>query len=136
MIITTTLSVEGRTVSEYLGIVSAAQVMVMPGGNKGVQRGWQAGVDGATEILLATSGISWRGCRCWGKLHTFRYEYLRDRDSCPLNLSPYSDTLWIGIYTVSIPYRYLACTRACARDRARTVSVPVSVSETVSVICF
>ena len=50
MIITTTLSVEGRTVSEYLGIVSAAQVM--PGGNKGVQRGWQAGVDGATEILL------------------------------------------------------------------------------------
>ena len=46
MIITTTLSVEGRTVSEYLGI------MVMPGGNKGVQRGWQAGVDGATEILL------------------------------------------------------------------------------------
>ena len=41
MIITTTLSVEGRTVSEYLGIVSAAQVMVMPGGN-----------DGATEILL------------------------------------------------------------------------------------
>ena len=44
MIITTTLSVEGRTVSEYLGIVSAAQVMVMPGGNKGVQRGWQAGV--------------------------------------------------------------------------------------------
>ena len=52
MIITTTLSVEGRTVSEYLGIVSAAQVMVMPGGNKGVQRGWQAGVDGATEILL------------------------------------------------------------------------------------
>ena len=52
MIITTTLSVEGRTVSEYLGLVSAAQVMVMPGGNKGVQRGWQAGVDGATEILL------------------------------------------------------------------------------------
>ena len=34
MIITTTLSVEGRTVSEYLGIVSAAQVMVMPGGTR------------------------------------------------------------------------------------------------------
>ena len=31
MIVTTTLSVEGRTISEYLGIVSAAQVMVMPG---------------------------------------------------------------------------------------------------------
>ena len=39
-------------VSAYLGSVSAAQVMVMPGGNKGVQRGWQAGVEGATEILL------------------------------------------------------------------------------------
>lgn len=119
MIITTTLSVEGRTVSEYLGIVSAAQVMVMPGGNKGVQRGWQAGVDGATEILLATSGISWRGCRCWGKLHTFRYEYLRDRDSCPLNLSPYSDTLWIGylyrIHTVPIPRVHACvCARSCA----------------------
>ena len=35
--------VEGKTVSEYLGVVSAAMVMVMPGGNKGVQRGWQSG---------------------------------------------------------------------------------------------
>lgn len=51
MIITTAFSVEGRTISEYLGIVSAAQIMVMPGGNKGVQRGWQAGVDGAVVIL-------------------------------------------------------------------------------------
>ena len=51
MIITTTLSVEGRAITEYLGIVSAAQVMVMPGGNKGVQRGWQAGVEGTTAIL-------------------------------------------------------------------------------------
>lgn len=51
MIITTAFSVEGRTISEYLGIVSAAQIMVMPGGNKGVQRGWQAGVDGAVAIL-------------------------------------------------------------------------------------
>ena len=51
MIITTALSVEGHTITEYLGIVSAAQVMVMPGGNKGVQRGWQNGVEGATAIL-------------------------------------------------------------------------------------
>ena len=36
MIITTTLSVEGRTISEYLGIVSAAQVMVMPGGTSDI----------------------------------------------------------------------------------------------------
>lgn len=51
MVITTAFSVEGRSIVEYLGIVSAAQVMAMPGGNKGVQRGWQAGVDGATETL-------------------------------------------------------------------------------------
>lgn len=51
MIITTSVAVEGRPVIEYLGIVSAAQVMVMPGGNKGVQRGWQNGVEGATAIL-------------------------------------------------------------------------------------
>ena len=52
MIVTTTLSVEGRTISEYLGIVSAAQVMVMPGGNKGVQRGWQAGATGTAVRLI------------------------------------------------------------------------------------
>lgn len=51
MIITTAFSVEGHTISEYLGIVSAAQIMVMPGGNKGVQRGWQTGVEGAVAIL-------------------------------------------------------------------------------------
>lgn len=51
MIITTAFNVEGKTVSEYLGVVSAAMVMVMPGGNKGVQRGWQTGVEGATELL-------------------------------------------------------------------------------------
>lgn len=51
MIITTSQTVEGRQISEYLRIVSAAQVMVLAAGNKGVQRGWQAGVDGATDIL-------------------------------------------------------------------------------------
>jgi uncharacterized protein YbjQ (UPF0145 family) len=51
MIITTAFNVEGKTVSEYLGVVSAAMVMVLPGGNKGVQRGWQAGVEGTTELL-------------------------------------------------------------------------------------
>jgi uncharacterized protein YbjQ (UPF0145 family) len=51
MIITTTQGIDGRPVSEYLGIVSAALVMVMPGGNKAVQRGWQTGVEGANEIL-------------------------------------------------------------------------------------
>ncbi len=51
MIITTSPTIEGRQISQYLGVVSAAQVMVMPGGNKGVQRGWQNGVEGATAIL-------------------------------------------------------------------------------------
>ena len=51
MIITTSFTVEGRPVIEYLGIVSAAQVMALPGGNKGVQRGWQTGVEGAVAVL-------------------------------------------------------------------------------------
>ncbi len=51
MIITTTQAIEGKVVTEYLGVLSAALVMVMPGGNKGVQRGWQSGVEGANEIL-------------------------------------------------------------------------------------
>ena len=51
MIITTSFTVEGRPVIEYLGIVSDAQVMALPGGNKGVQRGWQTGVEGAAAVL-------------------------------------------------------------------------------------
>ena len=53
MIITTSFTVEGRPVIEYLGIVSAAQVMALPGGNKGVQRGWQTGVEGADAVIAA-----------------------------------------------------------------------------------
>ncbi len=51
MIITTSQTVGDRQISEYLGIVSAAQVMVLAAGNKGVQRGWQTGVDAMTEAL-------------------------------------------------------------------------------------
>ena len=51
MILTTSQTIEGRQITEYLGIVSAAQVMVLAAGNKGVQRGWQTGVDGATETM-------------------------------------------------------------------------------------
>lgn len=51
MIVTTSQAIEGARVTEYMGVVSAAAVMVMPGGNKGAQRGWQAGVDSTTEIL-------------------------------------------------------------------------------------
>ena len=38
-------------VEKYLGIVSAAVVMALPGGNKAVQRGWQAAVEAAVAIL-------------------------------------------------------------------------------------
>lgn len=51
MIITTAYSIEGKSIKDYLGVVSAATVMVLPGGKKGIQRGWQAGVEETTEIL-------------------------------------------------------------------------------------
>ena len=51
MIITTSQTIEEHQITEYLGIVSAAQVMVLAAGNKGVQRGWQTGVDAMTEAL-------------------------------------------------------------------------------------
>ena len=51
MIITTSQYIEGHSISEYLGVVSAAQVMALAAGNKGVQRGWQNGVEGVSTIL-------------------------------------------------------------------------------------
>ena len=51
MIITTSQYIEGYAISEYLGVVPADQVMVLAAGNKGVQRGWQAGVEGASDAL-------------------------------------------------------------------------------------
>lgn len=52
MIISTAISIDGRQIKAYLGIVSAARIMVMPGGNSAVQRGWQAGVNDTTELLM------------------------------------------------------------------------------------
>lgn len=51
MIITTSQTIDGRQITEYLGIVSAAQVMVLGAGKGGAQRGWQTGVDGAVDTL-------------------------------------------------------------------------------------
>ena len=51
MIITTSPNIEGRQISNYLGIVSGAVVAALGGGNKGTQRGWKAGVDGVCEVL-------------------------------------------------------------------------------------
>lgn len=51
MILTTSQNIEGRQISEYLGIVSAAVITALPGGNKATQRGWKAGVDDACKLL-------------------------------------------------------------------------------------
>lgn len=51
MIITTSQGIDGHTITAYLGVVSAALIMVLPGGNKAVGRGWQTGVNEATELL-------------------------------------------------------------------------------------
>jgi len=51
MVITTTYGIEGHQVDSYMGVVSAAQILGLGGGNKGVQRGWQAGVDAVNTIL-------------------------------------------------------------------------------------
>lgn len=52
MIVTTSQNVEGRTISEYLGVVSFAEVMMMAGGNKGTARGWQTGVNDSVAGLI------------------------------------------------------------------------------------
>lgn len=51
MIITTSHNIEGRKISEYLGIVSGVYMTALPGGNKMMQRGWKAGVEGVLEVL-------------------------------------------------------------------------------------
>ena len=51
MIVTTSQNIEGKFATEYLGIVSGALVMALPGGNKAVQRGWQTAVEGVIAIL-------------------------------------------------------------------------------------
>lgn len=51
MTITTSHTVEGHTIGAYLGIVSAAMIFVMPGGNKMVMKGYQNGVNGVLALL-------------------------------------------------------------------------------------
>lgn len=51
MIITTTMAVENKTVSQYLGIVSGCVIMSLPGGNKMVQAGWSNGVKNASAAM-------------------------------------------------------------------------------------
>jgi len=51
MIITTSHMVENHQIAEYLGVVSAALIIAMPGGNKAVMRGWQSGINEALTAL-------------------------------------------------------------------------------------
>lgn len=51
MLLTTAPIIEGQTIQSYLGIVSAAVITILPGGNKATQRGWQTGVENVCEIL-------------------------------------------------------------------------------------
>lgn len=51
MIVTTTNTIEGSKITEYIGVVSAAQVLVLPGGNKMVMRAWQTAVSEVLESL-------------------------------------------------------------------------------------
>lgn len=51
MIVTTTNTIEGSKITEYLGIVSAARILVLPGGNKMIMRAWQTAVSEVLEFL-------------------------------------------------------------------------------------
>lgn len=51
MIITTTDHIEGKTITEYLGIVCAANMVAFPGGSKMVNRGWHNGVNEVLPLL-------------------------------------------------------------------------------------
>lgn len=48
---TTSESVEGYQITEYVGIVSSASVIVFPGGNKMVQNAWKIGVQSAVDNM-------------------------------------------------------------------------------------
>lgn len=58
MIISTTNTIDGKTVSQYLGIVGGCVVAGFPGGAKAVQRGWTTAVEGAQKEMVAqASGL-------------------------------------------------------------------------------
>lgn len=51
MIVTTTPNVEGKQISQYLGIVTQCSIFAVPGGAKMIQRGWRGSFDAAIEEL-------------------------------------------------------------------------------------
>lgn len=53
MVISTTSTIDGKTVSQYLGIVCGCVVAGFPGGVKAVQRGWTTAVEGAQKEMVS-----------------------------------------------------------------------------------
>jgi len=53
MTVTTTMTVENKKITQYLGLVSGCVIMALPGGNKAVQRGWSAAVESATAEMVS-----------------------------------------------------------------------------------
>ena len=51
MIVTTTPNVEGKQISQYLGIVTYCQIFAVPGGTKMIQRGWSGAMNLAIDEL-------------------------------------------------------------------------------------
>lgn len=51
MIITTSHTIEGRTIKEYLGVVAAAGIVVMLGGPKQMTPSYQKGIDDVLDLL-------------------------------------------------------------------------------------
>lgn len=53
MTVTTTMTVENKQITNYLGLVSGCIIMALPGGNKAVQRGWNTAVESATAEMVS-----------------------------------------------------------------------------------
>ena len=53
MIISTTNTIDGKTVTNYLGIVTGCVMAGFPCGAKAVQRGWTTAVEGAQKEMVS-----------------------------------------------------------------------------------
>ena len=53
MIISTTNTIDGKAVTNYLGIVTGCVMAGFPGGAKAVQRGWTTAVEGAQKEMVS-----------------------------------------------------------------------------------
>ena len=51
VIMTTSNSVEGRQIKEYIGVVQSADLILFPGGTKMIQNAWDNGVHNAVMVM-------------------------------------------------------------------------------------